>query len=139
VTWFQHQQQLLVPHGSTATYTLPGAGGRTPLERLTFWAVSGARSMTSMSFQVKINGNNYGSAVVINARPAFDAIMTPAGTSGDDNLMWPVPKAVQALPPGGTASGIVDDFQVTVVISNGGGADQYVTIYAVALDHAPRG
>lgn len=120
---WQDIKRLTVPHGGTATFTLPH---QAPLERLTIWAISGPRTITNMSFQPKINGANYGAAVTVVGAVAAKIVLSSGGATSENNL---IPYTRPDI--GSTA----DPFTMTVVVSNAGANDEDITLMAVALQH----
>lgn len=125
--WSQQSQVFAIGPSSTATFTLQR---NAPLERCTIWANSGRRPLVNASFQVQINGTNYGAPVAVAGAPAADVIYRSGGAATEDDL-------IPYVSPAAAAEAGVDPFEVSVVITNNDAAAAVrVTVHAVGLTHA---
>lgn len=122
MAWYQHQQRFTIAASGTASFSLPAS--RTPLDSLTVWASSGGRSVT-MTFQPRLNGKNFGSAVTVTGTQAADPVFSSGGATNENRLFPSV------------RPGVFDRLDFDVLITNGGASTASVTLYAVAVEHAP--
>lgn len=115
---WQWHTRVSVPAAGTAAVMLPL--GRPLLERLTVWASSGARTLTNMTCQPRINQKNFGSSTAFVAARAADPIFDATATG-------------RVLPVGVTVLSVADPFVFDVLLTNAGGADESVTLYFAAI------
>ena len=95
---------------------------RSVLEKLTIWAVSGERSVRDLSFQVRINGVDFGAAVAFAGPAKLAEPIFRAGDGAADALLIPVSGVIPALDP----------LSFVVNIASTFGTDQEVTLYFAA-------
>lgn len=120
---WQRSEKITVPGGGgTAVFTVPQ---NCPLERMTIWAVSGSRVVT-MTFQTRINGNNYNTLKTVTALAACDVIYRSGGAATENDLI-PYVSAADRL--------VFDPFDVSVLITNNAGSAETVTMFAVGVQH----
>lgn len=120
---WQHAERLTIAAAGTATFTVPR---NCPLDRLTIWAVSGTRQLTNMDFQAQINGENYNPVVTITAAEALDVIYRSGGASSENDLIPYIPANQRTT---------LDPFDITILVTNNGGAAESVTMFAVGIQH----
>jgi hypothetical protein len=123
---WQAVKRVTVPHGGNIAVALPPS--RPVLDKLTIWASSGARPLTNMTFQTRVNGKNLGGSVSIVGAVAADVVFAMAGASFDQVLV-PYSKNDVSL---NAAQPALDPLEMDVLVSNAGASDADVTIYFVA-------
>lgn len=113
-------EELTVPGSGSVTYRLPDDRPMV-LEKLTIWLLSKGVLPGNLTAQLKVNGKNFGSSVVVaGAAKAADVVF---GQGGDgDELLFPL------SPKSDTAA----KFVVELELSNAGGTAVAVTVYAAA-------
>lgn len=121
MAYWQEAKKITVPGNGTATF---GFVHHAPLDRLTIWAVSGARTIANLSFQPQINGQNYADAVPMTGS-IISALIFGSGGALKDNNLFPF------RPPPYAAS--LDPFDLSVLITNGDADPADVTLYAIGL------
>lgn len=99
-----------------------------PVERLTVWANSGARDLTSVDFQPRVNGSDYGSAVSVAAAPAADVVYRSGGAAAEDDI-------IPYVSPSDEAAG-VDPFVFSIRVTNNTPASSVdVTLHFAGIWH----
>lgn len=123
--YWQSAKQVTVPNGQSVSVVMPASDIR---NRMTVWAISGARPLTNMTFQPQINGQNYGSSSTVSSAVAAKVIFSSGGAASENNLLpFTPPNAVAQL------SANLDPFAFSVLVTNNGSVPEIVTLYAVAL------
>jgi hypothetical protein len=122
---WQWQKKVAVTNGTPVAVALPG--GRPLLEKLTIWASSGARTLTNMSCQPRINGKNFGAAVAFVAAKAADPIF-------DSNAVGRILPVSKGGAPADSTGAPVDPFDFEVLLTNAAPATtEEVTLYFAAV------
>jgi len=100
--------------------------------RLTVWAIAPAN--VTMTLQPQINGINFGLATLVAAAPLADLVFSSGGSSAED-IMLPAAlvSTTMAAPTASYAN--PHPFNFTVLVSNTGGAEADLTLYACARLH----
>lgn len=124
---WQAIKRVTVPHGGNIAVALPPS--RPVLDKLTIWASSGARSVTNMTFQPRVNGKSLGGSTNIAGAVAADVIFAMHGASFDQVLLGysKLDVSPNAPQPG------LDALEMDVLVSNAGAGDEDVTVYFVGI------
>ena len=130
VFWQQAKTFTLAPAG-TGVFAL---NPRSPLERLTIWAVSGSR-VVSFTLQPRVNAQAQGAATVIAAAVAHDVVYRSGGASAEDDILPFVSPTDLAPGATGAAPKLLDSFTFDILITNNGGTAASITLLAVACEH----
>jgi len=113
-----NQQKVTVPASDSIAIAIPAA--LFARKNLTIWAVSGVRSVRDLSFQPRVNQDNYGSAV---------AHVGPARLG---KLIWSLDGIV--LPPYTPPAG-GDALSADINITSTHVAAQFITLYITAVGY----
>lgn len=113
-------EKITVTGSGTATFTLRNLP--LAISNLTIWAISGGRALTNMTCQPQVNGQNLGSSTNFTAAVAAEVIYSSGGGSAENQL---IPESI--------AQPSADPFVFTVELTEAGGSDEDITLYAVGL------
>lgn len=125
---WRQDETLTIPASSNNRFTLVSSA-RPTLEKLSIWALGGATPLTGLTFQVQINGVNFGAAVAF-AGPGVLALPVYQDVTGavSENLL--IPPADGDLLTGGKP------LEFSVLITSTHGSPQTVRMVASAVGHA---
>lgn len=121
--------KITVPNGGYYDVALPA--GRPVLEKLTYLALSGTRSVAGLSFQARINGVNFGAAYA-HAGPGVLAAVVfhdVVGTVTENMILPPAPGDLAR----GEASVPGDPIDFVMRVSSSHGVPQVITLVAAAI------
>lgn len=127
---WQWQKKVAVTNGTPEVVSLPI--GRPLLEKLTIWASSGARTLTNMSCQPRLNGVNFGAATNIAGAPAATLVFD---SEAEGHIM---PHGLGTMDAPDTRA---DPFDFDVLVTNTAvGTTESITLYfaAVGRDGGPQ-
>ena len=125
---FQQVTTVTVPASLTATVLL--APSRPPLQELTVWAVSGTRTVPSLTFQARVNQQPFGTSVSVTTSPAATIVSGENVTYTGDILF---PQGIGMLNMPEQSSPTIDPFDFDIFISNGDANPVTVTLYFVGV------
>lgn len=121
-------ESLTIPNAGSVDFTL--SPSRPVLEKLSIWALSGARSLAAgLTFQLRLNGQPIGAAVAPGAGVLAEAVVQDVVGSATENWIIPPSRNTDAV---NLASGF-DPFVLTVSVANATGAEVKVTMVASAI------
>lgn len=126
---WKHIKKLTVPDNGSVVFAFPN--GRPLLEKLTIWALSGDRSVQSLTFQPRVNGQNFGASVNF-AGPGVLAqivLQDVVGSITENMVLPPVPGDLAA---GNGSPTHPLEFDVLVTAGAVGNA-QIITLAAAAI------
>jgi len=119
--WQQAKKFTVAGAGGTAVFAMHRSAA---LERLTIWAISNQRVIANMTFQVRINRNNYNAATNVVGAPAADVVYRSGGAVSEDDM-------IPFVPPQAQLDLSLDPFDFDVLITNNDATAADITMYAV--------
>jgi len=125
---WKHYEKVTVPAGGDATFVIPTAS-RPHLEKLTIFALSGARVVGALTFQPQINGEDFGVFVVSGAGALAEVVFQSiVGTVSESLVLPTVP-----VGPYHSDGSALDPLVFSVLVSNAGAAPYTITMAAAAI------
>jgi hypothetical protein len=131
--WQKKVRVLVEGTGGLGELDVPLPEGRPVLEKLTVWMTTDETiGVEQLTFQARINGEDFGTPVVIGAGVAPRAqLVFQSGDGAADALLIPTSRNVDKAPEAD-----LDPFDFVINIANAVVADQQVTLYFAGAGYA---